>query len=275
MKLRVISGIVGTIAVFLVLLFLPAWVLNVVVAALCAMAMVELLVNTHHVRHRGVWVLSVAFAACTPFYGLFENRAWIAAIVFLYFCLLVVLQIAYHKTLKVEETGFAFFMAMTFPVALSCLAYVRGISDRDGVFYVLLALAMAWLCDIGAYFAGTFFGKHKLCPTISPKKTWEGLIGGIVVELVLSVVMAAVYQHAFLGGAATISYTRVLLLAVLCAPLSVLGDLMASIIKRQSNVKDFGQILPGHGGVMDRFDSLLLVAPLTYLWLQWFPLIAG
>lgn len=274
MKSRILTGIVGAVLIFVVLLFLPSIVLNFAMAAICAMAMYELLVTTHHVTHRGVLAASILFSACTPFFMLGQNRLPAFLLLLGYVSALVLFQILYHETLKVEHTAFAFCMSLIFPIAFSCLAYLRSFSERDGIFYVFLGLIMPWMCDMGAYFIGTFFGKHKLCPGISPKKTVEGLIGGIVISVLSSVLAAWLYQIFWLNShGGTVSLWQVTLLSLLCAPLSVMGDLFASIIKRQCQVKDFGHIMPGHGGIMDRFDSLLLAVPLFYIVVHYFPLV--
>ena len=137
----------------------------------------------------------------------------------------------------------------------------------------MLALIIAWLADSGAYFVGTFLGKHKLCPRISPKKTVEGLIGGIACSVLFSLFAGWVYQTAVLGDTAHVSYRTILAVSLIGAPLSVVGDLFASLIKRRCNVKDFGNLFPGHGGMMDRFDSLLFVLPVVYLTVSNFKLI--
>lgn len=274
MKSRILTGLVGVALVFVVLLFLPSIVLNFAMAVICALAMYELLVTTHHVTHRGVLVASIVFSASTPFFMLGNSRMPAFILLLLYVVVLVLFQIVYHQTLKVEHTAFAFCMSLIFPVSFSCLAYLRGFSERDGVFYVFLGIIMPWMCDMGAYFIGTFFGKHKLCPGISPKKTVEGLIGGIVISVGSSVLAAWLYQILWLNShSGTVSLWQIALLSLICAPLSVMGDLFASIIKRQCQVKDFGHIMPGHGGIMDRFDSLLLVVPLLYIVVQYFPLV--
>ena len=265
MKSRILTGIVGAALVFVVLLFLPPIVLNFAMAVICALAMYELLVTTHHVTHRGVLAASILFSACTPFFMLGESRMPAFMLLLGYVTVLVLFQIICHQSLKVEHTAFAFCMSLIFPVAFSCLAYLRGASERDGIFYVFLGLIMPWMCDMGAYFVGTFFGRTKLCPGISPKKTVEGLVGGVVVSVGSSVLAAWLYQILWLNShGGTVSLWQVALLSLLCAPLSVMGDLFASIIKRQCQVKDFGHIMPGHGGIMDRFDSLLLAVPLVY-----------
>lgn len=272
MKARIITGVAGII-LLLVVVLLPPIALNIALSVICVMAIMELLVTTKLIRQRGVLVASVVFSACTPFFMLGDTRLPAFAILLIYAITLVCLQIAYHETLSVEHTSFAFFMSFTFPVAFSCVAYLRNFSDRDGVFYVFLAVVMPWMSDIGAYFIGTFFGKHKLCPNISPKKTVEGLVGGIVVSILSSIVLALLYQNFWLKDAATVCIWQIAVLSSVCAPLSVLGDLFASVIKRQCHMKDFGNIMPGHGGIMDRFDSFMFSVPLLFIVVHYAPLI--
>jgi phosphatidate cytidylyltransferase len=200
-----------------------------------------------------------------------ESRLPMLGIVLAYVLALVCFQIKDFETLSVEQTGFAFFVSMIFSIGFSCLAYLRV--ESYGLFYVILGITIPWLSDMGAYFAGTFFGRHKLCPNISPKKTVEGLAGGIIVSVLGSMGISYLYQIVVLKDTATISLWQVALVVLLCAPISVLGDLFASIIKRQCHVKDFGNIMPGHGGIMDRFDSLMPTVPILYLFVQLVPLV--
>ena len=275
LKSRILTGIVGAALALVVLLLLPPLVLNIAMAGICAIAMYEVFVVTKMVNHRGLETAAVLFALLAPF--LVMLRFMPSAMVVLGFVvLLAVIQVRYHDTLPVERTAFVFLLSVLVSISFSCLAYLRTTShrdERDGLFYGFLALIIPWMCDIGAYFIGTFFGRHKLCPAISPKKTVEGLIGGIVVSVGSSVLGAYLYQVLALGDSAYVSLWQIALLALLCAPLSVLGDLFASIIKRQSGVKDFGHIMPGHGGIMDRFDSMMFVLPVLYILVQYVPLV--
>ncbi|CAE6716181.1 phosphatidate cytidylyltransferase [Paraburkholderia haematera] len=137
-----------------------------------------------------------------------------------------------------------------------------------GVPFVLSLLLLVWLADIGAYFSGKAFGKHKLAPAISPGKTWEGAIGGWLVVMIVAA--AAVFLHAFeptLYSAllAQLGAVRTLLALTLLVAFSVVGDLFESMMKRQAGVKDSSGLLPGHGGVLDRIDALLPVLPLAML----------
>ncbi len=134
---------------------------------------------------------------------------------------------------------------------------------------VLVILLGCWITDSCAYFAGYFFGKHKLAPEISPKKTIEGSIGGIVGVSAIMTAYAAIAANIMGLGVNLISAA---LIGIICGFLSQCGDLCASIIKREHGIKDFGNIMPGHGGVMDRFDSLLFVAPVVYYILCYYPI---
>ena len=137
-----------------------------------------------------------------------------------------------------------------------------------GVPFVLSLLLVVWLADIGAYFAGKAFGKHKLAPTISPGKTWEGAIGGWLAVMIVAAIAA--FTHAFeptLFSAllARLGLARAFVTLTLLVVFSVVGDLFESMLKRQAGVKDSSGLLPGHGGVLDRIDALLPVLPLAML----------
>ncbi|HPT87101.1 MAG TPA: phosphatidate cytidylyltransferase [Bacillota bacterium] len=131
------------------------------------------------------------------------------------------------------------------------LRYIPG----QNVFYILFTILVTWANDSAAYFIGINFGKHKLCPKISPKKSVEGAIGGLVGGLLVSLGMGIVYRQPLWA---------MLVLGTVVVVAGQFGDLIESIIKRNAGVKDSGNFLPGHGGVLDRFDSLLLAAPVVY-----------
>lgn len=147
-----------------------------------------------------------------------------------------------------------------------CLLFVVRLRDAEGLpdgaaFFLTLSLfLMIWATDTFAYFSGRAFGKHPLAPSISPKKTWEGSIGGALG----AVVVAVGFKLTVLDF---IAWEHLLVVALICGVLSQLGDLIESRFKRSVNVKDSGAILPGHGGLLDRFDAMLLAAPLVYFYL--------
>ncbi len=178
-------------------------------------------------------------------------------------CALFLLMAIYmHTKADTKEVMAAAFSAIFISTFMMAIVLIR----KDyGRFAVILPFVCAWLTDTGAYFSGTFLGKHKLAPVISPKKTVEGSIGGII----LSTIGAALYILIVSGGAAgCVEMLKYATIGFAGSILSQAGDLIASCIKRDFGKKDYGSILPGHGGILDRFDSVLFIMPFIYYALQ-------
>jgi len=175
--------------------------------------------------------------------------------------LLIYLVIA-HNEINIIDCSITMFGFYYVAFLLSNIYFVR-VFPKYGQYFVWLIFICAWASDTGAYFAGVNLGKHKLIPSLSPKKTVEGTVGGILTAGIL----------AFLYGFAVQYYTRPEInlmwvfagVGIIGAAISQLGDLSASAIKRHTGIKDFGSIMPGHGGIIDRFDSVLFTAPAVYL----------
>ena len=141
------------------------------------------------------------------------------------------------------------------------------------MFYVLIAIFAAWASDVGAYFTGTFLGKHKLSPNISPKKTVEGLIGGILFNIGIALFCGFIFTNIWYKGNVVARYEVLALIGLVGSLTSVLGDLSFSLIKRSCHIKDFGQVIPGHGGILDRFDSVIFTAPFIYILVSFLPIV--
>jgi len=151
---------------------------------------------------------------------------------------------------------------LVIPATIGAVVLLHG--SPDGALRLLFAFALVWAADIGAYFTGQGFGRHKLAPAVSPGKTWEGLLGGVAWALLVS---AAAGTWLFkLSGAAWLPFLVVCTAVTL---LSIVGDLGESLIKRQVGAKDSGTLLPGHGGMLDRVDSLLAALPAMAVGLRW------
>ena len=141
---------------------------------------------------------------------------------------------------------------------LSLLTFLAFDTNNQYSYHLILSLfILVWLSDVGGYFAGVNFGKHKLLERISPKKTWEGVAGGLVLCIVGAYILSQ-----FLP---TMNIYMWLVLGVLVSISSIIGDLIESMLKRSANIKDSGNVLPGHGGILDRFDSVLFVIPIVYI----------
>ena len=161
-----------------------------------------------------------------------------------------------HGKLRFSDSLTAFAMSAYIIAAIDCIMYIRFFVQGGEYLYFLIFIG-AWMTDIGAYFTGVFFGKHKLIEDVSPKKTIEGSIGGIIFCTMSFVIFGLIVDGAF-GRDANIAFLAVS--GVIVSVVSQVGDLIMSVIKRHYGIKDYGKIFPGHGGVLDRFDSVLAVA---------------
>lgn len=163
---------------------------------------------------------------------------------------------------------------MDFAITLTGILYVGWLGAflislqalPDGEWWLLTALAAAWIADGGAFFIGTKFGKHPLAPRISPKKSWEGYLGGILTATLFTPLIAFLWHI----QTPAIQPIHGLVIGIVLGVLSPIGDLAISMIKRFFNVKDSGNLIPGHGGMLDRLDSLLWAGPISYLLIVWF-----
>ncbi len=179
------------------------------------------------------------------------------SVVFVLLLSLAVMICVYVLSYPKYTSGYAmgmFFSVIYIGVCLSCVYLVRA--GDDGLRLVWLVFISSWICDTGAYFTGCALGKHKLSPILSPKKTIEGSVGGVLA----SVCVGGVYG--FLTGNSPFILA---LIAGAGAVLSQFGDLFASAVKREHEIKDYGKLIPGHGGILDRFDSVIVTAPVIYV----------
>ena len=271
MKQRILTAAIGLALFAVIMLFFETLIYNIAIAALCFTAVYELLVSTRYVQSRPLVAAGLAFALAAPFLRLQAIRPYSILFLAVFVGVLFFILLRHHSTVWLEQIGLVFFVSVFFPFALTSLIYIRDqFGGFLGFYYTLLIFACAWGADAGAYFIGRLLGKRKLAPAISPNKTVEGLIGGIVI--CLGVMALVTWSYMGYGNYLGLSFRPnwpVMLLAGLAGSLlSVFGDLSASIIKRQCAIKDFGSIMPGHGGVVDRFDSIFFVAPFFYVVLQ-------
>lgn len=259
-------------ATLLLALLVQPWTpaVSLLVAAFCAIAVYELLYATDVARSPWLLVPSVLLAVTVPFWVDMGMQA-ATIVLLLYTVLLGTLTVVQHERIRVQQVAYAVFLTLLSSLSLSSIAYLRRL-PQHGLMLTILVLLVPWVSDTGAYFTGTFFGKHKLCPKISPKKTVEGLIGGILLAVIVEVAAAGVYS-AFQPEGAKLNLWLITAMALIGAPLSVFGDLFASLIKRQCGIKDYGNLFPGHGGVMDRFDSFLFVSFPAYVAVNTLPFI--
>ena len=270
MKARLIAAAVLIPVLLLVVLAAPKWLAAIVIGLLLALAAYEMLYRTHLVRHPRlvIWSAIMAFAVSIWSYFGADHAIGVAgALVFS----IVLFSEMMHDHIKVRFSMIAlcFVAGLVMPFLLS--AMVRILIMKIGKYVVLVPFTVAFINDAGAYFAGLYFGKHKLAPVLSPNKTIEGVIGGIVASVFGMVLYALILQIADFR----VSYGLAILYGLLGGAAGVFGDLCFSVIKRQTGIKDYGNLIPGHGGVLDRFDSMMTVAPLMEILLLWIPFSEG
>lgn len=188
--------------------------------------------------------------------GYFISFAAVLAAAFVIF----VTWLKKHKDIRYEQVFFVLAVMILVPQSMTTIIRIDRSFDDDGLFLLILGLCGAWIADTGAYFTGVAFGKHKLCPEISPKKTIEGFVGGILFAGIVYAAAVSIY-----GKFSVPTAVFAFVIGGICAVIGTVGDLSASMVKRQIGFKDYGKIMPGHGGFMDRFDSVLFVLPTFYI----------
>ncbi len=260
---RIITGVLAIIPVILILISSET-IVHIAVALISLYALHEMYVAVGINKKIAVYVLSIIFSAIFLVVG-FE---FIAPLLYAYVVALLVCVIFNHKTIKITDISTSFFMVLYIIFTMAHIIMVRKAPYGNiNIFFIFIG---AFSTDTFAYFVGVTMGKHKLCPDISPKKTVEGAFGGVLGAIVCFLIMGYIINLSF---DLQVNYLYLIILGLLCAILSELGDLAASIIKRQYGVKDYGNILPGHGGIMDRLDSIIFIAPLIYYFVKYFPVI--
>ncbi|MBQ9530813.1 MAG: CDP-archaeol synthase [Eubacterium sp.] len=281
MKQRVITA-----AVLLTLLAVVVWqiytpIFIIVISVFSAIAANEIM-KCAKISNKFIQIFGTVVAFCLPYLSsasilepIVEHKVWyrvtnfvplmvwLIAIILIYF--LAMLKDYAHT--KFEDVAMAIVASIVVPMGFSIFGILRdkaGYGDQIGVYLIFYALICALATDTGAQLGGMAFGKTKMSPNISPKKTVEGAACGIIFSIILNAVAIVLYNK-FALFELTRTQASVLMI---CAPfisfMGMMGDLTASVLKRNFGVKDFGKIFPGHGGVMDRFDSSLFTLPLVY-----------
>ena len=280
MKKRIITAVV-----LLCILALVVWQINTplfvaVIAFLSAVASNEIM-KCANVKNKFIVVLGTAFSACVPFFAsakvllpFVDSQYWgnvvnavpqVVYIIALVLIFLLAMLKGYAHT-KFEDVAISVFASVFVPYGFSVFVRLRDMFENEqfGIYLIFFGLTCALGTDSGAQLGGMAFGKHKMSPNISPKKTVEGAVCGVIFALILNVVAVVLYNQ---FADVKIEAAGIITLLICSLPISfmgMMGDLSASVLKRNFQVKDFGKIFPGHGGVMDRFDSSLFTLPLTF-----------
>ena len=268
MKTRVLAAAV-LLPLFLVfVLFLPKVLTGIMFGLAAALASFELLSQTQLMKHPRMLIYTAVSAFLIGLWSYFGARREFALLaVIAFFGAMFGEMMADHIKVRFKEIGYCMIAGLILPYLLTSL--VRIHTTVIGRHLILVPCIMAFLSDTGAYFAGLTFGKHKLAPVISPKKTIEGVVGGVIATILGMMIYCAILQFGFNMQA---NYLLAVVYGLAGSLISVFGDLCFSVVKRQTGIKDYGNLIPGHGGILDRFDSMMLAGPLAEVLLLLLPL---
>lgn len=272
MKIRIISSLLGLVIYFTIMTFLDSLVMECVIAVVASMATYELIVAIKANINKFVTislmtlsnVLFASYILVNRFGVPLDIQPYTAIVPLISIATLLCIVLKYHQELRLEKLMSGYLISQLIPMSFFSLIRIRDMfvdteNPVQGIYYVIMIFAFAWGSDTGGYFAGRFLGKRKLSPIISPNKTVEGVYGGVVVSYIFALIVTLGMHLLF--GIKMPDMLALLCVCTMCSLIGVAGDLTASVIKRQNDVKDFGKIMPGHGGVMDRFDSVVMIAP--------------
>lgn len=269
MKERIITASIAIPIGILVLVLHKTFLFPLFTAVIAAVSVYELLNVCDCSKFKGHLIMCLSFAVSMPVLAYYRiDYIWRLFVASLLVFLMFTGYVLDHKKLPFNKLSIMITSTTLVSLSVTCLVSLRNMSDIHGICYVVMALMIAWIPDAGAYFVGTALGKHKLCPDISPKKTIEGAVGGLVVSAVVFALFGLCYQQIMLktkGIEFSVNYPAIIIIAVIGVFISMIGDLSASLLKREYEIKDYGNILPGHGGFVDRFDSVYFVLPYAML----------
>ena len=268
MKKRIITGVIA-VAIFVpFLIFSETHAFTGVITFLALVAVFEMLKCIGLHRNIPVSAISYLYTGAAVILSRVLSRAFetyfsFSSLVFM--VLLMSIALFSHGKVQLDLVAETFMMIFYIAITFSCILLARD-AENGGYIFMIIFIS-AWISDTGAYFAGRKFGRHKLIPDVSPKKTVEGAVGGIVVCVAAMMLYALGTQ---LFGKQSPEYLVFLLGGIVLSATSMIGDLFASLLKRRHEIKDYGFIFPGHGGVLDRFDSVLATAPMVVIILTLF-----
>jgi phosphatidate cytidylyltransferase len=276
MKTRTITSVFILLVTVPIILLSQYIIYPIALSALAVVATYEIL---HAIGVDRNWYLSVpAFilAGVFPFASYFVTSEssftyllTIAALIYVYMIYIMGVSV-FSKGVVSFKTISQVLLSITYViVSFTSLSMIRYIDKEVGLYKLILVFIVSWVCDSMAYVVGSLFGKHKLIPEISPKKTVEGAIGGVVSATVAYLLFGLILDLAIPN--IEVNYIILALFGLVLAVVSQLGDLIASLIKREHNIKDYGKLLPGHGGIMDRFDSIMAVSTILLILTIVFP----
>ena len=266
---RIITGAIIAVLMIVLVVFSGTAAFPVVMTLLTVMATYEMLSCVGTIKNPFICVPALFASLCSAVCAYFFGYAVCLSVVMMYLVVLMAMCVFFDEKVKVTDVLCSFSSTLYVMLCFAAFTALRKI-DGIGLYMFLLVFIAAWITDTFAYFTGYFLGKHKLIPSVSPKKTVEGSVGGIAGAVIIVILFQLICSKYF---DCKPNYLNGVIIAIVCSIMSQFGDLAASCIKREHNVKDFGNIMPGHGGILDRFDSVIYISPILFILLNYIKLI--
>lgn len=270
MKTRLITAGVGILIGALVFIFgeMHSVVITIAVSIASAIMCGEYLAAKNLHKEMTIFLPCLVFGCMIPalsytYVGFIPYYAFV-----LYLCAIAVLC---HETIPIENILYTFFGISLITISMAMFNLRVCAANWHPTFWAILIFGVPWIADSAAYFVGSAIGKHQLCPKISPKKTTEGAIGGVVFATFAPLLFGLIFMLVY--GNLEVNWVVLPIIGLVNALISILGDLLFSVIKRKCGIKDYGSIMPGHGGLLDRFDSVILCVPFVYFLSKYVPII--
>ena len=267
---RILAGVVG-IPLILVIVFFSAHVpilIDIAITIVCGISVAEFAHATKTLRLYQISIPCIVFSLAYP---MLMSYGYTMLMFYSFTAVMLAMMVFFHEKMSFKSFAYIFSMTLVITVSLSTIITMKNSDPAHSAFYFMLCLWLPWLADIGTYFTGSFLGRHKLCPKISPKKTIEGAVGGTVVCVLATCLLAWVFADVIYQHSVRIDYLSLCILSFVGSLFSIIGDLSFSVVKRAFEVKDYGHLIPGHGGMLDRFDSVIFVSPLIMFFTAYFP----
>ncbi len=260
---RIITAIVAVIILLPILWYSDTYIFPAAIAIVTCISLYEMFSCLGFKTKFAVTLPSYLIGAATPFLIKLSGNintiiAPLCAIMILYILYLMMIAVVFHSKYSIKDISVCYITAVYIICGFSSIQFLREMSNS----VYLLIFVGAWITDIFAYFTGVFFGKHKLCEAVSPKKTIEGSIGGSLFCALAFVLFGFIILN---KNAELWKYAILFALGLIISVVSQIGDLSMSLIKRLYGIKDFGKIFPGHGGMLDRFDSIIAVSSVLFI----------
>lgn len=270
MAKRLITAGVGIIIFVAVFAFgeMHSIVITIAVSIACTIMCGEYLAAKDLHKEMAIFLPGLIFAFMIPslvysFVGFMPYYGFV-----LYMCAIAVLC---HETIAIEDIFYSFFGISLIAGSMALFNLRVCAANWHPTFWAVLIFGVPWIADSAAFFVGSAIGKHKLCPNISPKKSIEGAVGGVLFGTFVPLLFGLIFMLIY--GNLEVNWFVLPIIGLVNSIISILGDLLFSVIKRKCGIKDFGSIMPGHGGVLDRFDSVILCVPFVYFIAKYVPII--